>query len=169
MAKDIENNWAIMYENGMYVMKTKLFVVFLIIFIVTNVSAEQQYEKFGRGKVVFSQQTITIVVEVARTEMQRTIGLMFREYLAVHSGMLFIFEQETIQRVWMRYTLIPLDVVFISAQGKIVSMIKNLQPCKVEPCEIYQSTVAATYMLEVNAGMLDRKNIEIGQKLLFYL
>ena len=146
-------------------MKKYVSIIFLI--LITTVYAEEQYKKFGHGKVVFFEQDLTIEVEVATTEKQRTRGLMFREYLAPNKGMLFVFEQEVIQKVWMRDTLIPLDIVFVSAEGKIVSIIKGLQPCVKEICDIYTSTERAKYMLEVNEGMVSRRGISISQMLTF--
>ena len=140
--------------------------IFIIALVMTNVSAEGQYKKFGHGKVIFSEQDLTVDVEIARTEIQRATGLMDREYLAPTKGMLFIFEQEAIQRVWMKDTLIPLDVVFISAHGKVVSIIKDLQPCIKKTCDIYDSTKRAIYMLEVNAGIVSSKGIKTGQRLI---
>ena len=132
----------------------------------TYASAGEQYKKFGHGKVIFSEQGLTIEVEIASTETQRTIGLMDREYLPPAKGMLFIFEYEAIQRVWMRNTLIPLDIVFVSAQGEIVSIIEDLQPCIKKSCDIYESTKSAKYMLEINAGIVTGKGIRIGQSLI---
>lgn len=137
----------------------------VFIFLVSSVYADEPYNDFAYGKVVFTGQDLTIEVEVATTEVQRSRGLMFRDSLEQEKGMLFVFEHEQIQRVWMRNTLIPLDVVFISTQGKIVSIIKGLQPCVKEPCEVYESTEKAKYMLEINAGMIDNKGIAVDQML----
>jgi uncharacterized membrane protein (UPF0127 family) len=90
---------------------------------------------------------------------------MFRDSLAQEKGMLFVFEHELIQRVWMKNTLIPLDIVFISMQGKIVSILKGLQPCVMDPCDIYRPTEKAMYMLEISAGVIDNKGIAVGQML----
>ncbi len=149
-------------------MKQYILMVFTIIFTMSNGYAEPEYEKFAVGKVVFPKQHLTITVEVARTKMQRRIGLMFRENLEINTGMLFDFKQEDIQRVWMKNTLIPLDIIFLSAKGNIVSILENVQPCIKEPCKIYDSTRPAAYMLEVNAGIVDRKQLETGDYLLFY-
>ena len=144
-------------------------IAFMVISLITNVHAEGNYKKFGNGRVVFSEQDLTIEVEVGTTSMQRAIGLMHREYMAANRGMLFVFEQEAIQRVWMKDTLIPLDILFISSQGEIVSILKNVVPCIKSPCDIYKSEGSAKYMLEINAWMSDRENIKTGQKLLFFL
>ncbi|MFW5443250.1 MAG: DUF192 domain-containing protein [Methylococcaceae bacterium] len=144
----------------------KYVYLLLFVFVVTNSHAkEQKLEKFGHGTVVFPKQNLSMDVEIARTKVQRALGLMHRTYLTAESGMLFVFEQNGIQRIWMKSTLIPLDILFVSTQGRIVSMIKNLQPCRRAPCNIYGSIESAKYMLEVNAGIIDGKQIEIGQKL----
>ena len=147
----------------------KQLVIFIMLIVNTNSYAEEQYKKFGHGKVVFSKQQLTIGVEVATTAMQRTIGLMFREGLAENRGMLFDYKEQAVLRVWMRNTLIPLDVVFVSSEGWVVSILKGLQPCIKEPCEIYDSIEKARYMLEINAEIIDGNKIAIGQKVLFFM
>jgi len=144
-------------------------LVLLMFFLSANSYAAEQYKKFGQGKLVFVERNLTIDVEVATTKMQRTTGLMFREQLGINSGMLFDFEQEAIQRVWMRNTLIPLDVIFISEKGVVVSILKNRLPCTKEPCVIYESIKKARYMLEINAGMTVRSKVDVGQEVLFLL
>ena len=147
----------------------KQLVIFILLIINTSSYAEGQYKKFGHGKVFFSEQQLTINVEVATTSMQRTIGLMFREGLAENRGMLFDYKEQAVLRVWMRNTLIPLDVVFVSSEGWVVSILKGLQPCIKEPCEIYDSTEKARYMLEINAGTADKNKIAIGEGVLFFM
>jgi len=91
---------------------------------------------------------------------------MGRRFLLPNHGMLFIFELQAVQRVWMKNTLLPLDIIFISKQGFVVSYLKNLQPCKRLTCPVYDSVRYAKYMLEVNAGVIDRAKIRIGEKVL---
>jgi len=144
-------------------MKKYFSIVFIL--LISSVYAGELYNDFGYGKVVFTGQDLTIEVEVATTAEQRSRGLMYRDSLGQEKGMLFVFNHALIQRVWMINTLISLDIVFISTQGKIVSIIKSLQPCVKKPCEIYNSTEKAKYMLEINAGMIDNKGIAVGQML----
>ena len=66
----------------------------------------------------------------------------------------------------MKNTLIPLDVLFLSNNGKVISMLHDLQPCIQEPCPIFTSMDKAQYMLEVTAGFIDKHRIEVGQTLI---
>ncbi len=107
--------------------------------------------------------TVSFEVEVADTPVKRTIGLMNRTSLQEKSGMLFIFDQEGIQGFWMKNTLIPLDMIFISADKKIVHIEKNAQPCKVLDCQTYSSVKPAKYVVEINGGLADKLGIKEGQ------
>ncbi|KAF3983794.1 MAG: DUF192 domain-containing protein [Methylococcales symbiont of Hymedesmia sp. n. MRB-2018] len=153
----------------MYAIKNskKILLSFLLLAISLSSQGEEKYKKFGYGQLVFIAHNFTIEVEVASTKRQRTIGLMFREYLAPNKGMLFVFDEEVIQRVWMRNTFIPLDIIYISAEGKIVSILKDLKSCDKEPCPIHSSNKKAKYMLEINAGIVDEKGIAVAEKINF--
>ncbi len=105
-----------------------------------------------------------IDVEIADTETLRTTGLMYRSHLAEDQGMLFVYPDQAIRGVWMKNTLIPLDVLFLSEDGKIVTLLRSLEPCKQIPCPISVSSEKARYMLEVNAGFIDTHRIKTGQE-----
>ncbi|MDD1622223.1 MAG: DUF192 domain-containing protein, partial [Methylococcaceae bacterium] len=80
-------------------------------------------------------------------------------------GMLFAYPDQEPRRVWMKNTLLPLDVLFLANDGRIVAMLDNLQPCASDPCPIYNSQVDAMYMLELNAGFIKNHNVEVDQTL----
>lgn len=141
-----------------------MLIVLFVFSVVTFSFVADQMSNVARGELIFVKRALLINLEIAKTEKQRRTGLMHRDKLVKKSGMLFIFEQENVQRVWMKDTLISLDVIFISAQNKVVSFFKSLKPCKKKDCDIYTSTEKAKYMLEVNAGLIEREGIEIGQK-----
>lgn len=104
-----------------------------------------------------------LYVEIADTEDLRAYGLMQRASLDENAGMLFVYPDQEIRGVWMKNTLLALDILFLSESGQIVSMLRNLQPCRQTPCSIYNSQYKARYMLEVNAGFIDQHDIKIGQ------
>ncbi len=95
---------------------------------------------------------VKIRAEFARTPEELQKGLMNRTSLPKDSGMLFIFPDETNRSFWMKNTLIPLDVIFISSKGRINEM-TTLNPCQeTEICQSYNSKTPAQYVLEINAG-----------------
>lgn len=143
--------------------KQIVYIVTAIIVVVIGAALfSPAYIKMAR--VTFPKQGLTLLVEMAETDEQRGQGLMFRPFLPANEGMLFVFEREQLQRVWMKNTLIALDVAFLSDDGKVVSIISDLQPCIKEPCETYPSQQKAKYMLEVNASVISKAGIKPGQK-----
>lgn len=140
----------------------QLIIMVIFTLMMQSPDSDAQEVHYTYDKVIFPRQKLVIKVEIAKTEKQRVIGLMGREHLAANNGMLFIFEQQAIQRVWMKKTSIPLDVIFISAKGRVVYYFKYLQPCENKVCTIYESVNKAKFMLEVNAGVIDHEDIKIG-------
>ena len=107
---------------------------------------------------------ITFNVEVAKTIEERRTGLMYRKKLLNNEGMLFIFPGEKIIQLWMKNTYIPLDVIFISENKVIVDIKKNMEKLSET---IVKSKVKSRYALEFNAGLINKLDIKIGDKVLF--
>ena len=103
-----------------------------------------------------------IYVEIVDSVEERKNGLMFRKSLCENCGMLFIFKEEEKLSFWMKNTLIPLNIIFISEDLKVVDM-ATLEPCRKDPCETYTSKEKALFVLEVNKNTFD-KGI-IGKKI----
>lgn len=102
-------------------------------------------------------------VEVAKTIAERQKGLMFREKLDENKGMLFVFEQEDIYPFWMKNTLIPLDIIWVNGQNKIVFIKENAQPCLADAvCENIIPDVRALYALEINGGLSYKFGFQAG-------
>lgn len=100
-------------------------------------------------------------VEFVQTEEQRRIGLMFRKELPDGEGMLFDFARPQPVAMWMRNTIVPLDMIFIRADGTIANIAKHTTPFS------EQSVYAEGYVkgvLEVVAGTADRYGIAPGDK-----
>lgn len=104
---------------------------------------------------------IKIEVEIVDEPEERMRGLMFREFLGEKAGMLFIFEDEKERAFWMKNTLIPLDIIFISENLEIVD-IECAVPCREDPCESYVSDGQVMYVLEVNGNFTVKKEIKAG-------
>jgi len=128
-------------------------------------SATTANTELETGLVHFKNQNISIEVEIAANQQQRETGLMNRQSLAADKGMLFVYNDQALHGVWMKNTLVPLDVLFLNHKAEIVAMLPDLQPCRQNPCPIYSSQLPATYMLEVNAGFINNHQLKIGQAL----
>jgi uncharacterized protein len=97
------------------------------------------------------------LVETAITKEEQITGLMHRTELADHKGMLFIYPEPKLQTFWMKNTKIPLDIIFIDSEKKIVN-IETATPCKTNNCPTYKSLKAAKYVLEINADLATELN-----------
>lgn len=111
--------------------------------------------------------TISVYVEIADEQHEQNQGLMFRENLEWDRGMFFVFEDERMLSFWMKNTLIPLDMLFIDADFRIVDIKENVSPCKEDPCPSYPSKKPAKYVLEVNAGFVLKNDIKIDDMVSF--
>ncbi len=140
-------------------------VVLVALFGCGSADDDELATKYAELRI--EEKKLNILVEVAETETQRAQGLMFRRFLPPQYGMLFVYEKMQLLTVWMKNTFIAIDVIFISDQGQIVSMARNLKPCQKKPCEIYKSSQKARYMLEVNAGFIDQQGVALGQRIFF--
>ncbi len=136
--------------------KSKLTLLLLILFFSTLARAEETNVIINKleNKIKYS-------VEIAKTKDAREKGLMFRKILPSNKGMLFIFPKSQIINIWMKNTLIPLDIVYISEDKNIIHIIKHALPKKET---IYAPKSYAKYVLEINAGEVNKNNIKIGDK-----
>ncbi len=107
----------------------------------------------------------TIDIELAITDYEQQTGLMYRKSMEEDQGMLFIYEDERPRPYfYMKNTYIGLDLIYISADEKIVDINKNAKPLDETSLD---SEAPAKYVLEVNAGMADKWNLNIGDQVSF--
>lgn len=106
-----------------------------------------------------------VFVEVPDDLEEFSRGLMFRKHLPWNAGMLFAYNNEEPRTFWMKNTLIPLDMIFVDSSSKIVDIKENVPPCEQEECPTYPSQEPAQYVLEVNAGFVQQKEVKIGDRL----
>lgn len=100
-------------------------------------------------------------VEKAQTIKELEKGLMFRESLDADSGMIFDLSQVKDTAMWMKNTKIPLDMIFIEADGTIFWIFENAQP---ESTNLIIPPFPAAAVLELNAGDVQKHNIKPGDK-----
>jgi uncharacterized membrane protein (UPF0127 family) len=100
-------------------------------------------------------------VEIAVTPEQRQQGLMYRESLAADTGMLFLYGEDRQVRMWMKNTLIPLDMIFIRRDGTVESVAERTIPLS---SAIVASKGDVAAVLEVNGGTAARLGIRPGDR-----
>jgi len=104
----------------------------------------------------------TFRVEVARTAEQKRQGLMFRESIGPREGMIFIYDTDQHLAFWMKDTIIPLTLVFLSKDGEILQ-VEYLKPFSLKTVI---SERAARYGLELPEGVLEELGLEVGDQVL---
>jgi len=103
-------------------------------------------------------------VEPAKTPAQMEQGLMFRQELAPDAGMLFDFKQPTMATMWMHNTLIPLDMLFVDARGRIVNIHERAVP---QSDAVIAAAAPVRAVIELNGGTAERLGIKPGDRVLF--
>lgn len=107
---------------------------------------------------------VRLTVELARTPVQWSQGLMGRRSLAPRAGMLFIFPSHVRGGFWMKNTLIPLSIAFVGADRRIAQIV-DMEPCRADPCPVYVPRRPYVQALEVNKGAFRRWGVKPGDRL----
>ncbi len=100
-----------------------------------------------------------LTIEVADSEEEQERGLMHRVSLEEGTGMLFYYPQDKTVRMWMKNTLIALDMLFIDSQGKIVYIARHAKP---ESLDVISADRPVRAVLEVAGGTAETYNIQVG-------
>ena len=121
--------------------------------------------RFGR-----LSDTLQLVLELAVSPEQKSMGLMERRLLAPHAGMLFVYDsiQPGDAGFWMYRTRIPLDIAFLDSAG-VIRSVRSMTPCPTtiaQGCPTYTPDVPYRFALEMNAGYFARNGINVGDSLL---
>ena len=129
------------------------------------------FAPLAQTSTAFERSTLTIQtergshkfdVELATTPDQLSFGLMYRRSLAVDAGMLFDYSRPQIVAMWMKNTLIPLDMVFIDAVGKVAHISERTVP---QSLRTISSRVPVRAVLELNGGTVTRLKIKKGDRI----
>ncbi|PIY13493.1 MAG: hypothetical protein COZ17_00165 [Flavobacteriaceae bacterium CG_4_10_14_3_um_filter_33_47] len=129
--------------------------------------AEISFKKEGTlnvYKTTSDSTQVTFDIEIANNEYEIQTGLMYRNSLKDSQGMLFVFDDARERFFYMKNTKIPLDLIFIGANKNIVSFQKNAKPLDENSLP---SNVPAKYVLEINAGLIEKWQIQVGDSLSF--
>jgi uncharacterized protein len=114
----------------------------------------------------FSFKGQTILLEVARTSGEQSTGLMNRTELAHNRGMLFVFSPPRPVSFWMKNTLIPLDMIFVS-NGVVKYIGAQILPCKQDPCPSYgpEPKTDIDGVIELRGGRAAELQLKVGDRL----
>ena len=120
-------------------------------------------ERFDTAPLTIETQAgpVDLTVELAESDAQKAQGLMYRRSLPADHGMLFDYRRPRVISMWMKNTYIPLDMIFIGADDRVVDIARRTTP---QSLSIIESSEPARAVLEVNGGMADRWGVRIGDR-----
>ena len=156
-------------HSSLYYQNYLVFFIAALVFVCTGCESDSTssattprdipFSPTGLLELVDAEGTVitSVAVEIAQGDSARARGLMERKSLPARGGMLFFDNEEKEQTFWMKNTLIPLDIIFISADSQVVSISKRTTPLSEERVS---STGPAKYVLEVRAGFADSYNLD---------
>ena len=107
---------------------------------------------------------IGFAVEIADTPSKRALGLQYRNDLAPDRGMIFLFPVESIQSFWMKNTPLPLDMIFINRDLKIVGIVEQTVPFSLDSRSV---NAPSQFVLEINGGLAKRHGMNAGDSVRF--
>lgn len=139
-------------------------LIFIAIYFLYIKKSTNEPKWVREGEVTFlsrdtRQQLANIEVETAVDPTERAQGLMYRSEMDENKGMLFVFEHENMQSFWMKNTILPLDIIFISSKGEINTIHSNTVPYSEKSLP---SKSKSQFVVEVNAGFCQRHGIKEG-------
>jgi uncharacterized protein len=106
----------------------------------------------------------TFVLEIADTPDLRGRGYMFRREVGANEGMIFVFDEPGPVSMWMKNTLVPLDMIWLDDEFHVLHLEAHVPPCKADPCPPYASMRKARYVLEVQGGAAAREGLKVGDR-----
>lgn len=126
----------------------------------------------ARVRLARPNDTIPLLLELAVSHKQKTMGLMERRRVDDDAGMLFVYDsiQPPDAGFWMYRTRIPLDIAFLDSAG-VIRAVRSMTPCVatiVQGCPTYAPGVPYRYALEVNAGFFARHGVTVGHSLVLH-
>ena len=134
----------------------KLFAVVLLL-----ASCGKKDDNLSELVFVTSEGPVTYQVETAATKDEMSRGLMERKTLAENSGMIFVLQGQTEIAMWMKDTYIPLDMVFVNNNGKIVWLYENAEPMSTKLIRP-QTNEPLSAVIEINGGDIAKNGLKIG-------
>jgi len=147
-------------------MKQHIVFLLLLLLVACKASGRADAEGFtheGDLRFVRGDSTLcAIAIEIADDDAQRTRGLMYRKHMKDDRGMLFVFQSPAPRKFWMKHTIIPLDILFVRADGAIAAIAEHTTPYSEAGIDCNEETL---YVVEVNAGYCAAHGIRPGDSI----
>ncbi|MDP3956113.1 MAG: DUF192 domain-containing protein [bacterium] len=121
--------------------------------VIGNRALKPEFEIVLAGKV--------FLVDIAHTQQKQAKGLSGIKRFADNEGLLFIFDHDDTLGIWMKDMLLPIDILWFNREGVLVDYVENISPDTFP--EVYSPKENARYVLELNAGIREKYNIELGE------
>ncbi len=114
----------------------------------------------GYGQVNVTVKDVKLVADIAATSDQRSKGLSVKDTLNENEGMLFVFSAEREHSFWMKNMKVPIDIIWLDNEQKVVHVEHSLDPCiPASFCPTYQPDGNSLYVLETVAGFAQKYNV----------
>jgi hypothetical protein len=147
--------------------RRRLLVLIVALFpVLAGPAARAQFQTFPTSEltIVTASGPHPFRIELATTPEQMAQGLMFRRQLAPDAGMLFDFGQPIMATMWMKNTLIPLDMLFVDQDGRIVNIRERAVP---ESLDTIAAAAPVRAVIELNGGTAARLDIRPGDRVIY--
>lgn len=139
----------------------RLILLFVLLFSAPALLTPSGEPKLQRVSVDTAKGAQVFMVEVVREEKERNRGLMFRESMAKDRGMLFDYDPPQEISFWMKNTFISLDIIFVDAEGRIITIAEKTTPLTLTPLP---SGGPIRGVLEINGGLSEKLGIKVGDR-----
>jgi len=141
-------------------------IILGLIFLTLDCSGQAARDRFIK---VYFPDGFSATAELAVSEDERAQGLMFRERINEDQAMLFIFEEEEIHSFWMKNMHFAIDILWLDSQRRVVHIENRVPPCSKDPCPSYVPSAAAAFVLEVQAGFVEKHGLRLYDRIDFVL
>jgi len=155
-----------MAHKRSYFIRASQLLIFSLLFLQNLCTAQTQGKRFIK---MFLPDGYAITAELAVTDEERQLGLMHRKKINPDQGMLLVFERENFYSIWMKNMKIPLDILWLDREKRIVHIERDVPPCKEDPCPTYTSRFPAIYVLELKAGSVKEHKLKMYDRIDFVL
>jgi uncharacterized protein len=121
-------------------------------------------DRASAGRATFPSGRV-FALEVARTPEQQARGYMGRVEIPREEGMIFPSRTPAVRKFWMKNCFVPIDMIWLDRDNRVVAIENSAPPCKADPCPVYGPDVPSWSVLEVRGGEALAEKLAVGDRL----